>query len=136
MRRARESAGANQSAFAKRIGVPQSGISKIEAGKALPRIDVLVALRNELGIPLDELLGLPPLSTSRVPPVDAPLPVVLTFYKDRWKDLPFPPETLAGDGREPPRQGWKVVLDSLAETLVPKKRRGRPPGSSKTKPRG
>lgn len=58
---------------AARIGMSQSQLSQVTQGSRARRpgagIRVLVRIRNMLGIPIDVLLGLPPLTASMPPPI-------------------------------------------------------------------
>lgn len=111
-----EDAGDQKSA-AKRLGVEQSTISDIVNKKREPRIETLVAIRNALGVSLDELLKLPPVGAAE-PSVDAPLPQVLSFYAGRWDGLPLNLTALA-EREPPPSGGWKHALDEMADALEP-----------------
>lgn len=107
----------NQAKAAKRLGIEQSSVSEIIGKKRMARLDTLVAIRNALGVSLDDLLRLPPVGTPE-PPVDAPLPEVLAYYAGRWDGLPLDLTTLAA--REGvPHVGWKKTLDEMAEMLEP-----------------
>lgn len=46
--------------LARRIGITGSALSQIERGRVRPSIPTLIALCTELGLPLDDLLGLTP----------------------------------------------------------------------------
>jgi len=56
LRRARTARGLSLRAVAKRLGVSPSLISQVETGRAMPSVNTLYALANELGVSLDELL--------------------------------------------------------------------------------
>ncbi len=58
MIRARKSRGLTQGELARRVGVGQSGISKIETGAHMPLGDTLVKLCAELKLAPDDLLAL------------------------------------------------------------------------------
>jgi transcriptional regulator with XRE-family HTH domain len=56
LRRARTARGLSLRTVAKRLGVSPSLISQVETGRAMPSVNTLYSLANELGVSLDELL--------------------------------------------------------------------------------
>ena len=56
IREARKRAGLTQAALAERIGLDQSGVSRIERGERPVTVDVLVAIARALGVPPAALL--------------------------------------------------------------------------------
>jgi transcriptional regulator with XRE-family HTH domain len=66
LRSARTSRGVSQSALARRTGIPQPAISRIEAGHEVPSLERFGRLIAGLGLRLD--LGLEPLATHRGDP--------------------------------------------------------------------
>jgi transcriptional regulator with XRE-family HTH domain len=55
---ARRQAGFTQAKLAERLGTTQSALSRMEAGRVLPRLDFLDRLARELGSPLVLTLGI------------------------------------------------------------------------------
>lgn len=105
----------DQKSAAKRLGIEQSTVSDIVNMRRSLRIETVVAIRNALGISLDELLKLPPVGATE-PGVDASLPEVLEYYAGRWDGLPLDLTALASR-ENPPSGGWKHALDEMAATL-------------------
>lgn len=66
---ARKAKGLNQAQLGAKVGLSQSGISRLEAGEFVPDAAVARALIDELGITLDEVIGEPIDATP--PPHDA-----------------------------------------------------------------
>lgn len=60
LRAERGTAGIGLREMARRIGITGSALSQIERGRVRPSIPTLIALCGELGLPLDDLLGLTP----------------------------------------------------------------------------
>jgi transcriptional regulator with XRE-family HTH domain len=74
LRDARQRQGLSLRGLAKSLGVSPSLISQVETGKTQPSVSTLYAIVSELGISLDEVLGVGPAS-GRNTPSNRPSPV-------------------------------------------------------------
>lgn len=57
IRTLRESQEWTLTAFAQSVGVSKGHLSKIETGHQMPKVVVLLAISEELGVPMNALLG-------------------------------------------------------------------------------
>lgn len=57
LRELREARGLSQSQLAQLVGVDQSDLSHIEAGRHDPRLDTALKLARALGVSVEELVG-------------------------------------------------------------------------------
>jgi len=94
----RRRAGFTQAELAKKLGTTQSALSRVEAGRVLPRLDFLDRLARELGRPLVLTLG-----TSARPAADRAERVrraLGDFKFDPWQRNPSAAErrSLESDG--------------------------------------
>ncbi|HEY5905987.1 MAG TPA: helix-turn-helix domain-containing protein [Actinomycetota bacterium] len=94
LRDARQRQGLSLRGLAKSLGVSPSLISQVETGKTQPSVSTLYAIVSELGISLDEVLGVGPASgrntpSSRPSPVQraADNPVLEMENGVRWERL-------------------------------------------------
>lgn len=99
----------SQNAFANWLGVSQPQLSVVMSGERSVGINVLLRLRQRLNVPLDDLLGLPPLAGAVAPNVIRS--AVLEALEMRYgKDGAPPPRQLppAADAPPPPRSAPKL----------------------------
>ena len=75
LRNARLRQGLSLRGLAKSLGVSPSLISQVETGKTQPSVSTLYAIVNELGVSLDDLLGVVPATGRAAPAGDRPGPV-------------------------------------------------------------
>lgn len=66
LRRAREHRDLTLTAVAKRTGISKSTLSRLESGQRRPSLELLLPLAETYNLPLDELVGAPPVGDPRV----------------------------------------------------------------------
>ena len=95
VREHREAAGLSQTQLAARIGIARQSLGAIEAGRAVPAVDIALSLGRVLGASVEALFGTPPPETMTVEPANPTLGrVVLAHLGGRWVAHPAPPDDL------------------------------------------
>ena len=66
LRRLRERRGVTLTALAAKTGISKSTLSRLESGQRKPSLELLLPLAETYHLPLDELVGAPPVGDPRV----------------------------------------------------------------------
>lgn len=100
VRDSRRAASLTQAELAERIGTTQAAISKLEAGRTLPGLELLDRVARATGRPITITLGAPQRRPSRGELRDRVRRVLGDYEFDPWDRDPAPPEieSLLRDG--------------------------------------
>jgi transcriptional regulator with XRE-family HTH domain len=72
LRRLRERRGVTLTALAAQTGISKSTLSRLESGQRKPSLELLLPLAETYHLPLDELVGAPPVGDPRIRTRPAP----------------------------------------------------------------
>src|ERR671933_981791 len=103
LRRLREQRGITLTALAAKTGISKSTLSRLESGQRKPSLELLLPLAETYHLPLDELVGAPPVGDPRI----------RTRPRTRNGRLVFP-LTQQSDGMAV----WKVVIPPERERTL------------------
>jgi transcriptional regulator with XRE-family HTH domain len=95
LKRLREQRGITLTALAATTGISKSTLSRLETGQRRPTLELLLALSNAYGVPLDDLVAAPDVGDPRI-----------KLRPDRVKGRIVIPLTRQPEGT----QAWKIVI--------------------------
>lgn len=115
VRRVREERGVSQGRLAELVSLSRQSVGAIEAGRAVPGVDVALRIAGALGCRVEELFGAPHEAIEMASAVPGSLGrVALAHVGGRWVSLP-----LGGDGLRLSADGFVVSTRGAAVIVEP-----------------